>query len=515
MNSVAPEALRTAPLAEWEEARYLLPPLILGIILLWIVPMGTSLGLDESGNWWVVKDGVREMLVRAQIWPGGQSVLFNFLVIGARSIGGDSDVAMRIPSLLMAMGTLVLIYRLGKRLAGPLAAMFSCLIFVAMREVIYVASTVRPYALAILLVTGAMLALTNWLDSGKLLYAGIYAVLAALTAYATYLYCMMFLVHAAYAIWRMRMGNTPVRPAALLGAWIASGVLMLPLAAQVLSAYSKRAGETYLSTPTVGEILASIVPPVLAGAIGLGLILALALRKAVAGSLQQYPHSWVLAVWALTPPAIILLLGFVTDLQLFAGRYYLANAPGVALALGLILSALEPIWLRRFMASAIVISAVLMYGVNEHFMRGLYDYRGAVAAVREQVKDEPETPVIMMSGFTESQKLANVLDPTLSQPLFAPLLRYNISGHLVYVPSSPLEEDNPYIDRVFATTLRNQRKFVVVGLLNAEFLRLWLLGRGRDLGFHIRSHQSYGGVVVTVFERGIESPVEQPRDMAR
>lgn len=515
MSSVVPEAARTERLAEWEEARYLIPPLILGIIVLWIVPMGSSLGLDESGNWWVVKDGVREMLVRASVWPGGQSVLFNFFVIGARAIGGDSDVAMRIPSLLMAMGTLVLIYRLGKRLAGPLAAMFSCLIFVAMREVIYVASTVRPYALAILLVTGAMLALMNWLDRGKLLYAGVYVVLTTLTVYATYLYCMMFLVHAAYAIVRIRMRNTPVRPAALLGAWMASGMLMLPLAAQVLSAYSRRAGETYLPTPNPEEILASIIPPVLAGAIGLGMIVALALRKTMAASFKPFPQSWLPAVWALTPPAIILVLGFVTDLRLFAGRYYLANAPGVALALGSILSALEPIWLRRFVASAIVISAILMYGVNEHFMRGLHDYRGAVAAVREQVKDDPETPVIMMSGFNESKTLANVLDPTLSQPLFAPLLRYKIPGHLVFVPSSPLEDDNPYIDRVFVTTLRNKRKFLVVGLLNAEFLSVWLLGRGRDLGFHIRSHESYAGVGVSVFERGIESQEEHPRDVAR
>jgi hypothetical protein len=514
VSTVAAEALGTEPLAEREEARYLLPPLILGIVLLWIVPMGNSLGLDESGNWWVVKDGVREMLVRARLWPGGQSVLFNLFVIGARSIGGDSDIVMRIPSLLMMIGTLVLIYRLGKRVAGPLAAMFSCLIFVAMREVIYVASTVRPYALAILLVTGAMLALMNWLDGGGLLYAGMYVGLAALTAYATYLYCMMFLVHAAYAIVRIRMRNSRVGPAALLGAWMASGILMLPLAAQVLSAYSRRAGETYLSTPSIEEILASIIPPVLAGAIGLGMILAVALRKPIAGSLKPLPQSWMLAVWALTPPAVILVLGFVTDLRLFAGRYYLANAPGIALALGSILTALEPIWLRRFVAGAIVISAILMYGINEHFMRGLHDYRGAVAAVREQVKDEPDTPVIVMSGFTESQKLANVLDPTLSQPLFAPLLRYQIPGHLVFVPSSPLEEDDPYIDRVFATTLQNTRKFLVVGLLNAEFLRSWLLGRGRDLGFRVRSHENYAGVVVVVFERGIESQLKHPRETA-
>jgi hypothetical protein len=515
VSTIAPAAHRTGALAEWEEARYLLPPLILGIVLLWIVPMGSSLGLDESGNWWVVKDGVREMLARARVWPGGQSVLFNLFVIGARSIGGESDVVMRIPSLLMMMGTLVLIYRLGKRLAGPLAAMFSCLIFVAMREVIYVASTVRPYALAILLVTGAMLALMKWLDGGGLVYAGMYVVLAALTAYATYPYCIMFLVHAAYALVRMRMRNTAVRPAALLGAWMASGILMLPLAAQFLSLYSRRAEETYLGSPNIEEFLASFIPPVVAGAIGLGMIAALALRKPMASSFKPFPQSWLLAIWALTPPAIILLLGFVTDLRLFAGRYYLANASGVALALGLIVSALEPIWLPRFAAGAIVISAILMYGINEHFMRGLSDYRGAVAAVREQLKDEPATPVVVLSGYVESQKLANILDPTFSQALSAPLLRYQIPGHLILVPSPFSDENDPYIDQVFTRTLRNERKFLVVGLMNAEFLRIWLLGRGRDLGFHVRSHETYSGVSVIVFERGIESQEEHPRDTAR
>lgn len=79
----------------------------------------------------------------------------------------------------------------------------------------------------------------------------------------------------------------------------------------------------------------------------------------------------------------------------------------------------------------------------------------------------------------------------------------------------PLEEDDSYIDRVFAATPQNKRKFLMVGLLNAEFLRAWLLGRGRDLGFHIRSHESYAGVGVAVIERCIESQEEHPRDVAR
>ena len=47
------------------EARYLWPPLILGIVAVWVVPMGSSLGLDESGNWWVIKDGLAAMIERA------------------------------------------------------------------------------------------------------------------------------------------------------------------------------------------------------------------------------------------------------------------------------------------------------------------------------------------------------------------------------------------------------------------------------------------------------------------
>ena len=136
-----------------------------------------------------------------------------------------------------------------------------------------------------------------------------------------------------------------------------------------------------------------------------------------------------------------------------------------------------------------------------------------MAAVREQVKDGPATPVLVLSGYLESRK--HVLNPAFSQVLSAPLLRYQIPGHLVLVPSPLFDENDSYIEQVFTTTLRNKRKFLVVGLLNAEILRVWLLGRGRDLGFHIHSHENYTGVSVIVFERGIESPVEHPRDTAR
>jgi hypothetical protein len=500
-TSAAPELSTSRHAAEREECRYLWPPLVLSIVLFWVVPIGTSLGLDESGNWWVIKDGFQIMLQRARVWPGGQSVLFNSLVMAARSIGGDSDVVMRIPAVLAALGALFLLYRLGRRLFGPLAAMFSCLIFVTMGEVVYVASTVRPYSLALLLVIGAMLCLVNWLDTGRIRYAIGYVLLGSLTLYATFLYALMFLIHAAYALIRIRARESAVSASALVAAWIASGVLLLPLASQILASFASRDKDTYLSVPAVDMALESVIPPLLAGAAGLALLLALVLRRPFGFSpVPRSAEAWLVAMWALAPPGILLALALTTTLKLFAGRYYLENAPGLALAAGMLLCRWEPAAMRRLVAATIAVYAVLLYGANQHFMRGLFDYRGAVAAVREQTGDS-RTPVIVVTGFFEGRNLAGVLDPALSEVLFAPVLRYNMPGQLIGVPGVLDQEAEDYMDGVVAAKLRNQPRFLLVGLFASELYRSWLESRCRSLGFTDRKYGEYEGIRVFLFER--------------
>jgi len=482
------------------EARHLWPPLILSVLAVWVVPMGSSMGLDESGNWWVIKDGISAMLQRADLWSGGQSVLFNLVVMGTRQVAGDSDFVLRLPSLLMMLATLVLIHRIALRWAGPLAAAFSCLAFVTMREVIHVASVLRPFAMGILLATGAMLALIRWLDRGRFRDAAVYTILAALTPYANYLHGSMFLVHAIYAGMRMYRKDTLVKPAAIVTAWAACGLMLIPLLRQALALYSRRGQALYLSPPNLEQAAASIAPPLLLGAMVLALCLYLLTKRAPLRIADADPDLlWVAALWAIIPPLTLIALGIFTDIQVFAGRYYVVNAPGAALLAGMLLRSLDPPKFGRALALTVAICATLYYGFQEGFLRGLFDYRGAAEDVAQLIRD-PGTPVVVVAGYTESNYLPNMTDPLISQALLAPALRYHTPGRLIPAPGMLTPEAEGYMERLFTETLQHQPKFVLTGLLGAEFYRAWLAGRAASSGFRMRSRTDHSGVLVMEFE---------------
>ena len=82
------------------------------ICSLWVMPLFSSLWLDELGTWWVVKDGLGDTVHRALTFHG-QSPLYYLIVWSARVVGGHSEVVLRLPSLIAAAVSAVLLYRLG------------------------------------------------------------------------------------------------------------------------------------------------------------------------------------------------------------------------------------------------------------------------------------------------------------------------------------------------------------------------------------------------------------------
>ena len=85
---------------------------------LWIIALGTiavtqlrfglittSFWLDETGTWWIVKDGAR-VAVRWSLSWSGQSPLFYLIAWFSSRLFGLNEVALRIPSVLAMSGAI-------------------------------------------------------------------------------------------------------------------------------------------------------------------------------------------------------------------------------------------------------------------------------------------------------------------------------------------------------------------------------------------------------------------------
>ena len=117
------------------------------VAILWLRPIASSLWIDELGTWWVVKDGVRDVVNRS-LEIQGQSPLFYLFAWVIRQIAGPREWALRLPSLALATATAALLYRLAKRMVDAECARLAVLMFVVWPAIMIAAIDFRPYALA-------------------------------------------------------------------------------------------------------------------------------------------------------------------------------------------------------------------------------------------------------------------------------------------------------------------------------------------------------------------------------
>jgi 4-amino-4-deoxy-L-arabinose transferase-like glycosyltransferase len=87
----------------------------LAALRLWILPLRSSLWLDETVTYWSACKGLRAAIARSQ-FPPGQQFVYTMIAALAMRIGGPSEVVLRLPSLLATVLTAWLLFQLGKAL---------------------------------------------------------------------------------------------------------------------------------------------------------------------------------------------------------------------------------------------------------------------------------------------------------------------------------------------------------------------------------------------------------------
>ncbi|MFN2543573.1 MAG: glycosyltransferase [Actinomycetota bacterium] len=138
---------------------------------------------------------------------------------------GDSEWALRVPSVVFGTAAIPLLYIVARRLVGSRAAVVAATIGAASPFWVWHSDEARMYPLLLMLVLASMALLFEAVDKGKLWRWTAYALVTGLSLYSHYFALLMPPVHFAYLMVN-RVGRKKLL--AWLGAMLAVGAMFLP-----------------------------------------------------------------------------------------------------------------------------------------------------------------------------------------------------------------------------------------------------------------------------------------------
>ena len=312
-------------------------------------------------------------------FTGGYHWLYYSLEWPWRQVAGQSEWALRFPSVLGSMLACALLVVLGHRLVERWAALVAGILLATSPFFVKWSQQARGYTLLVAVGLLATLALLRALERG--------------TRGAWALYGLAF---SAVIVWHPVGGLLLAPPhAVLIGqrrerafphallAGVVVMVLGVPWAAQIaLRSTGADVAMNWLKFPTAGVAARTFLD--VSGAAGVGVLLALAGLWLLRRRGERDLAIW-LGSWAFAPFVLALVVSLVRPVYL--DRYLLVAAPAFALLGAVALVRMSVRWRAVAVAAVVVASSVGLvrwYGTGDHGNWRGEDWRDAVATVDAQ-----------------------------------------------------------------------------------------------------------------------------------
>ena len=439
------------------------------VVQLWFGLAGSSFWLDETGTWWVIKDGPFQAMARASSWSV-QSPFFYLLAWLSSRAFGLNEVALRIPSMLAMAGAVIFLFHIARRLFDRSTAIVTVVLFLAVAS--FYAVDARPYALAMLCLTASILSLLRWVEGNRFIDAAACVVTGAGVVYAHYLMALglgPMLLYALAAVWhqRRRLWSVAAMAAGVI-------VLALPLIPELLPFYATRRAHTVIGLPENRDLLQAFIPCSVAGMLVILVWLWMSARgKASFGRRCEWPACVLVASWAVFAPLVLFLLPAVSDLRLFVDRYYSSALPGQALLAGVLISSIGVRGVRTGLVLAIAAASVLGQSRMSVGSHGGENWRDALHYVRSEAGG---APVLLVSPFAEGADFKALSDPALQEILFAPEAMYGEPMHSIRLPRTFPYGETVRLEEI-ANQLKDEPRFYVMNDRSDRSYVLWLMGR--------------------------------------
>jgi hypothetical protein len=479
---------------------FLYATLAMCIIRLWLVPLPSSMWVDEMGTAFVVQHGASDPSLRAA--PQVADSIYYVLPKIAASIAGTSEYSYRFFSVLAMAGALLAIAKLAARLIDERAswlAVFGCL---ASRSFNYQAADARPYALGTFVLAVALLLLVQWQDS-KRLRDGLFFALAASLLWWVHLifwpFYILFAVYAGFRVWQSKQK----------GGWLQLGVIFcligaatFPVVLRAIALLHEAGAHVVVPPPQLSDLLTELKIGMITGACTGALLLTRYLGwKTAPVSIPAASIVLIVGWWLIDPLA---LYGFsrITGNSVFLARYLYLALPGVTFtALLVVMLVLPP---ERWKQSGMVLgAAVLIFGGHWNHLWLTHqksDWRSASQALRVWTAGQ-DVPVICPSPFIEARPPVWRPEYPISGFLYANLAYYPIDGRVYPFPFEASPEAEASARSLTANTLAHASRFAIYGGdRNVRFWREWFAARPELQNWQNEIAGTFGDVQIAVFE---------------
>jgi len=456
-------------------ASFALPALLmLCIARMWLMPITSSLWVDEAETAFVVHHGYNHPSL-AIVSPVTASVYY-WLPRASESIFGFSEAVERLPSLAAMALALFFIGRLAARLIHPQAAWFAVFACLTLRAFNYEAANARPYALGLCVAAASLWLLIRWLDSASWLDGILFAAAAALLWRVQLIYWPFYSVYAIYFLARFVRGETNVSRWQAASIWAALAAVLAPVALTALALNREATLHTFAPQPTWFD-LGTAFKFRLAGGVALGawILSWIGVRWGHwprPESVPSWPALALIAAWWAAQPLGLFAYSHITGISVFSTRYVSIALPGAALAATAAAAYFIPQGRWRLLALPVGIAALLFCGQWGELWPPHHgsDWRGASRAANALALG-PSTPVLAVSPFIEAKPPIWSPDYPLPGFLYCQLDVYPVNGAPYLLPYGDTPAGKEYARRLAQSTLPAAGRFLIHG--QAHDVRLW------------------------------------------
>jgi hypothetical protein len=457
-------ATTTAVLTTRETRASFLPKLIYPAVLLaslsmWFFALRAPLWLDETLSYWQVSGGFSRIWERSAQMPSSIGYLYTLWL--AKSILGASEIALKIPSLLAALGALYFLYRAARELFDQETAFLATIFFCLENNVLFAATDARPYAFALLATNVAIFAFARWMSTHETRNAVFFGVAAAAILYFHYLFSVILPAFAIYYLatrWRF-LKEDAQQLAAVLATF---ALAVMPLAFRIASLYHSRT--THVVQPMKHSFLTALntlVPMQLLIGFVLAAFLAGLVRKIRLPDQSGLPSVLLSILLAVVPAGVLFGVSEIAQVHFVIPRYFSVVAPGSALMWAMLTRHIDSRLLRVLFCVALV-SATLMESIRSPLSRHHeLSFKHAHEFINDNVSQD-RAPVLVCSAFIESDYEPMPTDLKSENALLSQVDYYPIHAPVTMLPMD-LDDQTMQLasQAVSAAALRHQRFLIV------------------------------------------------------